>query len=215
MREAAAFVRSGMLDKGRRFLQLAYENESGQDRALKYIGMHAAQVGLSELASCAKVIPPSLLEVMEKRGPEKRRAMGLIHSEPAEVAFLLGDYDKCALELQKVFEGESLLREVGGQLYDDRWEERVLEIARGLRSVLDMVEEKGSDEVFFKEAVNHLEKAMLMSLSATDYAQVYFERLYTLMALDVFEDREPNPNPFTEANIPSDQAVTNAYRAIG
>jgi len=167
------------------------------------------------LSHHARAFIPVLLKGVERVKPEeKRRAKELIHSEPAEVAFLLGDYEQCALELEKVFEGERLLREVGEPLYDDRGEEAVFATAWGLRAILDILEGKGEREALFKQAVSHLEEAMLVACKAGEHKLTYFLRLYTLMGLDILEGRAPNPNPFAGDGCPPDGAVGRACRVV-
>ncbi len=215
-REAATFVKAGMMERGREFLRRAYEYEKERagaaSAAMRRLALQAAQVGMKDLADRAMTLDK------EGRGPAPEpKEIGQTWDEvvsstwDAEKAFLLGDYQVCEHELEKVLGREQFLHSAGEV---DTEGELFFATAYGLRAVLDMLGEREGKGTLYKKAVEHLEQAMHLCLRVAFDEELYFLRLYTLMGLDILEGRTPNPNPFAGDACPPDGAVSRACRAV-
>jgi hypothetical protein len=199
--ETAAYIKAGMLDRGREFLQRWYAIGM-QDRARAFhmhqLSLYAAQVGDRTLAESMKYHVDNQLSMFDRVAPEKQRAVTLFHHHDyAMVNFLLGRYDQARQDVEMVSEAEAVMEERSYKFYTITEQKIGIEKAMGLKAILDLRDGIGDREDLYKQAVSHLEQSMLHSIKTVGLlVEGYHLRLCTRMAKDILEGREPQANPF-------------------
>jgi hypothetical protein len=185
------------------FLQRWYEYAL-QDKARSYhmwkLSLLAAQVGEEKLAESMAYYVAEQEAMFDMSAEKRQRAVTLFHHHDyAVVNFLLGRYERTREDVAKVFEAEKLIDEQGATLYSKTEHKLGIEKAKGVELILDMLESRGEVNDLYRQAVNHLEQAMLYAHRTIGLLTVgYYLRLCTRMARDILEGREPDPNPFAK-----------------
>ncbi|HEX5838893.1 MAG TPA: hypothetical protein VFY26_13750 [Anaerolineales bacterium] len=198
---AATVVKAGDLVAAREYIKSAivyWQKQTSNNLVLSRLGLHAAQVGLPDLATHARAVVTARHELPGGRNEKAHRARELLHYEPAQVSLMLGRWDEFQEEVKALEEGERLVKDKPGLAFPEPLQGALVAASRGLRKLgaihAGVVEAKTGRET----ARDAFEESMLSFykfVGRVDW-NLYFMRLNTRFADDLAAGQPPNPNPF-------------------
>jgi hypothetical protein len=202
-REASTLIKAGYLGSGRESLKRAityWKNQPGSELVLTELGLHAAQVGISEFAIYALSIIDARQKLSVSNGKAVRLARKTLHYEPAQVNLLLGRWDKYSKEIEKLVNAEQIVQDKPGLVFPIPLQDALLAASRGLRKLESLHSGKVEPKIGQEEAKRAFEEAMLSfyQFSGQVNGDLYFMRMNTRFADELADGRELNTNPFAE-----------------
>jgi hypothetical protein len=199
--EAGTLIKAGDLNRGREYLARAFEhwlNQPANHLVLSKLGLHAAQIGLPELAPHALSIIGARQALPGGGSKTAKQGRKALHYEPGQVDLMLGRWDRFEQDMKALDEAERLVTSSTTLAFPEPLQDALLSESRGLRALANMHTGALEPEVGQKEARQAFEEAMLYFYGfsgAVDW-NLYFMRLNTRFADELAAGQPINPNPF-------------------
>ena len=202
--EAASMVKAGRVDEARDRLAdaVAYRREQpGSELVVAHLSLHAAQVGLADLAALVDIVVAARQDTVlvgGHAGREVQVVSAQLHYEPVQARLLLGDWSGFRSALERLEEAVHLVDGAPGRVYAEEVERATVAAARGFRVISGLEARSLDPAVGGQDAREAFEDAMLAFYRGAGWAtaELYFMRLNVLMADQLARGEPLNPNPF-------------------
>jgi hypothetical protein len=201
--EASTLIKAGDLEHGRDRLQRAidyWRSQPDSELRLTGLGLHAAQAGLPELATCVLSIIDARQQLPGSSSQAATRARKLLHYEPAQVSLMLGRWDEFQRDIVALAEGERLVAGKTELAFPEPLQDALVAASRGLRALASIYTGETEPTEGQEGARQAFEEAMLnfYRFSGQIDWDLYFMRLNTRFAAELAAGQPLNPNPFAD-----------------